>query len=173
MTRWYKDIESPVGQLRLVADESALVAILWECDTAGRARFAEALPAMAGADHLVLVAAKQELAEYFAGERTSFDVALRPEGTEFQRRVWRQLQQIPFGSTCSYGELARAIGKPTASRAVGAANGQNPLCIVVPCHRVIGHNGKLTGFAGGLKAKSQLLALEQRVLSSGRLAART
>lgn len=165
MTRWYRDIESPVGKLRLVADESALVAILWECDKAGRARFAEAMP---GPDHAILDAAERELAEYFAGERTSFDVPLRPEGTEFQRRVWRELQQIPYGSSCSYGELARAIGRPTACRAVGAANGQNPLCIVVPCHRVIGQNGKLTGFAGGLEAKSYLLALEQRALSSGR-----
>lgn len=168
MTWWYRDIESPVGQLRLVADESALVAILWECDTAGRARFAQALPALPGSDHPILDAAQRELAEYFAGERTSFKVPLRAEGTEFQRRVWRELQQIPYGSSCSYGELARAIGRPTACRAVGAANGRNPLCIVVPCHRVIGQNGKLTGFAGGLKAKSHLLALEQRVLSSGR-----
>lgn len=160
MTRWYKDIESPVGQLRLVADQSALVAILWECDMAGRARFSQARP---GPNHPVLSTAKRELAEYFAGERTSFDVPLRPAGTEFQSRVWRQLQQIPYGSSCSYGELARAIGRPTACRAVGAANGQNPLCIVVPCHRVIGQNGKLTGFAGGLKAKSHLLTLERRV----------
>ena len=111
---------------------------------------------------------QRQLAEYFAGERRSFEVPLRAEGTEFQRRVWRELQRIPYGSSCSYGEVARAIGRPSACRAVGAANGRNPLSIVVPCHRVIGQNGKLTGFGGGRKAKAHLLELEKRVMMAGR-----
>lgn len=102
----------------------------------------------------------QQLKEYFAGKRQSFDLPLAPEGTDFQLRVWRALRGIPFGTTWSYGQLARRIGKPKASRAVGAANGQNPLPIIVPCHRVIGADGSLTGFGGGLKIKQQLLELE-------------
>ncbi|MBU6510579.1 MAG: methylated-DNA--[protein]-cysteine S-methyltransferase [Gammaproteobacteria bacterium] len=102
----------------------------------------------------------KQLKEYFAGQRRSFDLPLAPEGTDFQLKVWRALRGIPFGATWSYGQLAKRIGKPKASRAVGAANGQNPLPIIVPCHRVIGANGSLTGFGGGLKIKQQLLELE-------------
>ena len=97
-------------------------------------------------------------------QRTDFDLPLAPEGTEFQRNVWQRLQEIPYGETISYGELARRVGNPKASRAVGAANGQNPIPIVIPCHRVIGANGKLTGFGGGLPTKEALLALEARQL---------
>jgi methylated-DNA-[protein]-cysteine S-methyltransferase len=107
----------------------------------------------------------RQLREYFAAKRTDFDLPLAPEGTEFQRNVWRRLQEIPFGETISYGELAKRVGNPKASRAVGAANGQNPIPIVIPCHRVIGANGKLTGFGGGLPTKEALLALEARQLS--------
>lgn len=102
----------------------------------------------------------RQLREYFRGARTEFDLPLAPEGTAFQRRVWRALQEIPYGKTWSYGELAKRIGNPKASRAVGAANGANPLPIVIPCHRVIGADGTLTGFGGGLPTKKALLALE-------------
>jgi len=101
-----------------------------------------------------------QLEEYFAGRRHGFDLPLAPEGTEFQLKVWRTLRGIPYGETWSYGQLARRIGKPEASRAVGAANGQNPLPIILPCHRVIGADGSLTGFGGGLKIKQKLLELE-------------
>ena len=101
-----------------------------------------------------------QLDGYFAGDRRQFDLALAPEGTEFQRRVWSALTEIAYGETWSYGELARHIGKPKASRAVGAANGQNPIPVIIPCHRVIGSSGKLTGFGGGLQTKEYLLGLE-------------
>lgn len=103
---------------------------------------------------------KKQLNEYFRGERTKFDLELAPEGTPFQLAAWRELRKIPYGSTISYGEQAKRMGNPRATRAVGAANGKNPLSIVVPCHRVIGANGKLTGFGGGLGAKKKLLELE-------------
>lgn len=106
--------------------------------------------------------AKLQLEEYFAGDRREFDLPLAARGTEFQHRVWAELRRIPFGETISYGELATRIGKPTASRAVGAANGRNPLPVVVPCHRVIGSDGRLTGFGGGLPTKQALLDLERR-----------
>jgi methylated-DNA-[protein]-cysteine S-methyltransferase len=106
----------------------------------------------------------KQLREYFAGQRADFDLPLAPEGTEFQRTVWRNLRDIPYGETISYGELAKRVGNPKASRAVGAANGQNPIPIVIPCHRVIGANGKLTGFGGGLPTKEALLALETKHL---------
>ena len=102
-----------------------------------------------------------QLAAYFAGKRTGFEVALRPAGTSFQQRVWDALSEIPYGETRSYGEIARRIGQPGAARAVGLANGRNPIAVVVPCHRVIGANGALTGYAGGLQAKRALLDLEQ------------
>lgn len=104
----------------------------------------------------------RQLDAYFAGELQDFDVALAPQGTAFQQSVWKALTAIPYGSTCSYGAIAHAVGRPKASRAVGAANGQNPIPIIIPCHRVIGSTGKLTGFGGGLAAKETLLALEQR-----------
>jgi methylated-DNA-[protein]-cysteine S-methyltransferase len=104
---------------------------------------------------------KQQLAAYFAGELTTFALTLAPKGTDFQLAVWAALEKIPYGTTCSYGDIAKCIGKPEASRAVGAANGQNPLPIVIPCHRVIGSNGALIGFGGGLDCKEFLLRLEQ------------
>jgi methylated-DNA-[protein]-cysteine S-methyltransferase len=104
----------------------------------------------------------RQLREYFAGRRNEFELPLAPEGTEFQRTVWNRLREIPYGETISYGELAKRVGNPKASRAVGAANGQNPIPIVIPCHRVIGSNGKLTGFGGGLPVKEALLALEAK-----------
>jgi methylated-DNA-[protein]-cysteine S-methyltransferase len=153
----YKMIWSPVGELKLVASSKGLVAILWENDSPDRVR----LGAMTEqAEHPVLVEAARQIGEYFAGERTAFDMPLDFQGTEFQKSVWEALLTIPFGETRSYAEIARQVGRPTAFRAVGAANGRNPISIIAPCHRVIGTNGTLTGFAGGLEAKALLLELE-------------
>ena len=149
---------SPVGVLTLVASAEGLAAILWENDNPRRVPLD-----LRGEDarHPVLVLAQRQLEQYFGGERTAFDLPLADAGTEFQRRVSQALRTIPFGETRSCGQLAAQLGHPRAVRAVGAANGRNPVSIVTPCHRVIGANGKLTGFAGGLAAKAYLLALEQ------------
>jgi methylated-DNA-[protein]-cysteine S-methyltransferase len=158
VTHYFKTIWSPVGELTLVADDRGLAAILWEDDRPGRVR----LGALAEkADHPVLLETERQLGEYFAGERRTFDVPLSFAGTDFQKRVWAALLAIPFGETRSYGEIAHQLGTPGASRAVGAANGRNPISIIAPCHRVVGSNGKLTGFAGGLDAKAFLLDLER------------
>lgn len=150
-------LDSPVGTLTLVATDAGLAAILWENDRPHRVRLDIAAE---DATHPVLVEAARQLKEYFAGRRTTFDLKLDPEGTPFQRRVWNALLTIPFGETRSYAQIAEQIGNPSAVRAVGAANGRNPISIVTPCHRVIGSTGKLTGFAGGLETKARLLALE-------------
>jgi methylated-DNA-[protein]-cysteine S-methyltransferase len=157
MTLAYKTIESPVGKLKLVASDKALVAILWEKDNPHRVRLTELV---ANDRHPVLVETERQLGEYFAGKRKMFSVDLDMRGTSFQKDVWEALLAIPFGETRSYGQLAEQLGKPRATRAVGAANGRNPISIIVPCHRVIGSSGKLTGFAGGLEVKAQLLGLE-------------
>jgi methylated-DNA-[protein]-cysteine S-methyltransferase len=157
MSLAYKTMESPIGKLKLIASEKGLVAILWENDDPRRVRLSELV---ADDAHPVLAEAERQLSEYFAGKRKTFSVALDMRGTSFQKDVWEALLAIPFGETRSYGQLAKALGNPRASRAVGAANGKNPLSIVVPCHRVIGASGKLTGFAGGLEAKAHLLRLE-------------
>jgi methylated-DNA-[protein]-cysteine S-methyltransferase len=157
MTLSYKTIASPVGALKLVASDIGLVAILWENDDPARVR----LGTMAeDAEHPVLVRTEEQLREYFAGSRRHFDVPLDFRGTDFQKRVWARLLAIPFGETRSYGAIAAELDRPAASRAVGAANGRNPISIIAPCHRVVGSNGKLTGFAGGLEAKAYLLGLE-------------
>ena len=157
MTYYSKTIWSPVGELTLVADERGLAAILWEDDKPERVRLGALTEK---ADHPVLVETERQLGEYFAGARRTFDVPLSFAGTDFQKRVWAALLAIPFGETRSYGEIADQLGNPGASRAVGAANGRNPISIIAPCHRVVGSNGKLTGFAGGLPAKQLLLAIE-------------
>jgi len=153
----YKLVASPIGMLKLVASTKGLVAILWENDKPRRVRLAgeveEAL-------HPVLVRTEIELSEYFAGKRDKFSVPLDMRGTTFQKQVWQALLAIPFGETRTYSNLANRLGNPAATRAVGAANGRNPIAIVVPCHRVIGATGSLTGFAGGLQAKAHLLNLE-------------
>ena len=158
MTHAFKTIWSPVGELTLVADDRGLAAILWQDDRPGRVRLGALVEKT---DHPVLLETERQLGEYFAGERRSFDVPLSFAGTDFQKRVWAALLAIPFGETRSYGEIAHQLGAPGASRAVGAANGRNPISIIAPCHRVVGSNGKLTGFAGGLDAKAFLLALER------------
>lgn len=150
-------IASPVGRLQLVASDAALVAILWEKDDPARVP----LGALAEDDtHPVLAETARQLGQYFAGTRTSFTIPLDFTGTAFQREVWQALLTIPFGETRSYRQIAEQIGRPAAVRAVGAANGRNPISIIAPCHRVIGTDGKLTGFAGGLDAKAFLLTLE-------------
>lgn len=148
--------DSPLGALRLYANEAALLAI-YMTDHAG----APSPDARDGAAHRVLREAARQLGEYFAGTRTGFDLPLDPRGTDFQRRVWDSLRAIPFGETSSYSGLAAAIGRPKAVRAVGAANARNPLSIVVPCHRVIGADGSLTGYAGGTDRKAWLLRHER------------
>jgi methylated-DNA-[protein]-cysteine S-methyltransferase len=155
-------IDTPVGRLTLVAGDAGLIAILWADDDPAR------VPLAAVADepgHPLLVETAAQLDAYFAGRLTRFSVPLDFRGTDFQKAVWAALTTIPFGETRSYGAIARQIGQPSASRAVGAANGRNPISIIAPCHRVIGSTGRLTGFAGGLAVKQRLLALESRQLS--------
>lgn len=152
-----KRIDSPVGHLKLVASDAGLAAILWENDNPRRVRLSNVVERL---DHPILLETERELGEYFAGQRQAFDVKLDFAGTPFQKRVWAALLTIPYGETRSYAEIARQIGSPVAVRAVGAANGRNPISIIAPCHRVIGSTGKLTGFAGGLETKAHLLALE-------------
>ena len=158
MSLVYKIMESPVGKLKLVASDKGLVAILWENGSPRRVRLSELVPSE---QHPVLVEAERQLGEYFAGSRKTFSIALDMRGTPFQKNVWEALLAIPFGETRSYGQLAKQLGNPRATRAVGAANGRNPVSIIVPCHRVIGSSGKLTGFAGGLETKAHLLSLEE------------
>jgi methylated-DNA-[protein]-cysteine S-methyltransferase len=155
----YTYLESPIGKLLLAGDANGLQQILFS--TEGRP--AEPDPEWSE-DATPLQPAIHQLQAYFAGELENFDLSLSPFGTPFQLKVWSELQKIPYGETISYGELARRIGNPKASRAVGLANGSNPLSIVIPCHRVIGSNGKLTGYGGGLPIKEKLLALERRQL---------
>jgi methylated-DNA-[protein]-cysteine S-methyltransferase len=161
MSLSFRMFASPVGALTLVASERGLAAVLWENDDPARVRLG---PRAQASGHPVLDEAARQLNAYFAGVRQAFDLPLDVRGTDFQRQVWAALRAIPYGETRSYADLACAIGRPTATRAVGAAIGRNPLSIIVPCHRVIGSNGALTGFAGGLAAKRHLLALEGAVL---------
>jgi methylated-DNA-[protein]-cysteine S-methyltransferase len=156
----YTEIESPVGKLLLAGSEESLH-VLW-FQSGPRAMTPD--PSWRR-DERPLRRALEELQEYFAGKRQDFNIDVQPEGTPFQRTVWNELQRIPYGETISYGELADRVGNPKASRAVGLANGANPISIVVPCHRVIGANGKLTGYGGGLNIKEKLLALERKQLS--------
>jgi methylated-DNA-[protein]-cysteine S-methyltransferase len=156
----YRTVSTPLGDITAVADEDGLTRVI-----------------LAGDDGSVLTeateggpivdAAAQQLAEYFAGERMAFDVPLAPQGTEFQQTVWTALGDVPFGTTATYGEIAKAIGQLTATRAVGAANGRNPIPIIIPCHRVIGASGELTGYSGGggIETKRRLLDHESGTLS--------
>jgi len=153
----YLIVDSPVGSLRLVASNDSLVEVSWEEKNADR----ESLQLRAEpGQHPVLDETARQLAEYFAGTRRTFELALHFDGTDFQRKVWNALLTIPYGQTTSYGRIAIQIGHPSAVRAVGAANGQNPIPIIAPCHRVVGSTGKLVGFGGGLPRKVHLLTLE-------------
>jgi len=162
MTYFYKTMKSPVGDLKLIAGNNGLAAILWEHDDPRRVRLGAASE---DKRHPVLLEAERQLREYFSGQRKSFSLKLDFRGTQFQKKVWAALLTIPYGETRSYTQIAGQIEHPKAVRAVGAANGRNPISIVTPCHRVIGATGKLTGFAGGLKAKAHLLTLEGTLIS--------
>jgi methylated-DNA-[protein]-cysteine S-methyltransferase len=157
MTHFYKTIKSPVGELKLVASDKGLTAILWENDDPKRIKL-DALEE--NKNHPILLETERQLKDYFAGKLKKFTIKLDFVGTEFQKKVWAALLTIPFGETRTYGQIAKQIGHPKAVRAVGAANGKNPISIIAPCHRVIGANGKLTGFAGGLEVKALLLDIE-------------
>jgi len=157
MTTYYTCMDSPVGRLVLTSDGTSLTALQPDSSK---------YPVSIGEDWVEddgaapFPEARRQLDEYFAGRRSDFDLPLSPRGTDFQQRVWLELLTIPHGSTSTYGDIARRIGNPNAMRAVGLANGKNPIAIIVPCHRVIGSNGKLTGYAGGLGMKQTLLDLE-------------
>ncbi len=159
---YYHYYSSPIGKLLLAGDGESLSLLGFPGGSMARRHEKDWIEDPAQFTEVI-----KQLDEYFAGERTDFNLSLSPQGTDFQRSVWQALQEIPYGETWSYGELAQHIGKPKASRAVGAANGINPIPVIIPCHRVIGANGKLTGFGGGLETKSFLLNLESETLSPG------
>ena len=161
---FFEIIESPVGKLALAARADGLTTILFEPhDPSVFAAWRPSDAAAPGAS-AVLARTRHQLAAYFAGDLTTFDLPLSPTGTSFQRRVWDALRRIPFGESTSYGQIARGLGVPNSARAVGAANGRNPIPIIVPCHRVIGANGSLTGFGGGIERKHWLLEHERAVM---------
>jgi methylated-DNA-[protein]-cysteine S-methyltransferase len=163
----YAYLETPVGILLIAGNDAAV-----ECISFPRhGKAAKPEPGWQESQRGAVAEAIRQLREYFAGGRTGFDLPLAPKGTEFQRAVWRQLQDIPYGETISYGELARRVGNPKAARAVGSANGANPLPIVIPCHRVIAGDGSIGGFGGGLPTKEILLSLEQRTSVGNRAVA--
>lgn len=153
--KYYVDLDTPIGTVRVVEEDNCIVSVhtMRELEQIFGDKQYKETP--------LLLEAKQQLTEYFAGKRKNFDLPLRPQGTDFQKRVWEQLKQIPYGETRTYGQIAKAAGNPKASRAVGGANNKNPIGIIVPCHRVIGASGKLVGYAGGLDIKEKLLALEK------------
>ena len=154
-------MDTPIGRLTIVASDRGVRAILWPAEDAGRVRLPASAP---DSDHPVIVETVVQLREYFDGEREEFDLPLDPVGTEFQQSAWMALRTIPYGTTISYGEQATRMGDRRKARAVGAANGRNPISIVVPCHRVVGSNGSLTGFAGGIGTKAWLLDHERGLL---------
>lgn len=154
----YMYMDSPVGALKLVAHDQALVAVMWDNEDHKRVRLAELIE---DRQHPMLLRVKKQLEQYFVGQRQQFDLPLDFQGTDFQQQVWQALLTIPYGEKRSYKDIAVQIGNEKAVRAVGAANGRNPISIIAPCHRVIGSSGALVGFAGGLDKKQILLSLEQ------------
>jgi len=162
----YTTLESPIGELLLAGDDHALAGLFMPPH-----RHAPSPGPAWVRDDGAFGEARAQLAEYFAGERRTFDLELDPAGTPWQRLVWAALREIPYGETRSYGEIARGLGRPGAARAVGAANGRNPVSIVVPCHRVVGADGRLTGYGGGVERKAALLALERQRAASAATAA--
>ncbi|MBZ0135714.1 MAG: methylated-DNA--[protein]-cysteine S-methyltransferase [Planctomycetes bacterium] len=149
---YYIEIHSPIGPLHITCNEAGITEL----------HMGSKAPAPgAKRGHTLLDRAVEQLTDYFAGKRAEFDLPLSPRGTDFQRKVWQRLREIPFAHTSSYGEVAARVGNPKASRAVGAANGRNPIAVIVPCHRVIGADGSLTGFGGGLERKQWLLEHER------------
>ncbi len=159
MKLFYKEIFSKVGRLKLIANDHALVAILWENEKPNRVQLHQMVE---DKNHPIIQMAEKQLIEYFNHQKTSFNIPLELNGTAFQNKVWEALKNIPYGNTFSYSQIAQKIDHPKAVRAVGTAIGKNPLSIVIPCHRVIGANGSLTGFAGGLSTKAFLLDLETK-----------
>jgi methylated-DNA-[protein]-cysteine S-methyltransferase len=157
MTHYHKIITSPVGKLTLVASEKGLAGVYFDNSTQKPA--SRPMP-----DHVVLIKTEKQLADYFAGKRTEFDLPLDMQGTDFQKKAWRALTKIPYGETVSYREQAKMLGDVKKARPIGQANGKNPISIIVPCHRVVGASGKLTGYGGGLPRKEFLLALERKTL---------
>jgi methylated-DNA-[protein]-cysteine S-methyltransferase len=153
-------LDSPVGPLSVVVSEGAVVSLHMDDEVVPTDEEVDA------ADRRVAAEAAAQLEDYFRGSLQQFDLPLRPAGTEFQRSVWHALEQIPYGTVASYGEIARRVGRPTAARAIGAANGRNPIAIIVPCHRVIGADGTLTGYAGGMWRKQWLLTHEGFALAA-------
>jgi methylated-DNA-[protein]-cysteine S-methyltransferase len=158
MSYVFSMMKSPVGHLKLVGSDAGLAGVLWELDRSKRVPHLQS--ALEQVDHPVLLESRRQLEEYFQGKRKRFNLKLDFVGSAFNRKIWDALLAIPYGETRTYGEIAKEVGAPRAMRAVGAANGRNPISIIAPCHRVIGSNGKLTGFAGGLETKAFLLRLE-------------
>jgi methylated-DNA-[protein]-cysteine S-methyltransferase len=158
----YTTMDSPIGELLLLGDGEALHGLYMQAG-----RHPVPISPRWERDDDALAGVRAQLEEYFAGERSAFDIKLHLDGTAFQRTVWHALTEIPYGETISYGELAKRIGRPDRARAVGTANGQNPIAVIVPCHRVIGANGKLVGYGGGLDNKRRLLELESGLLTLG------
>jgi methylated-DNA-[protein]-cysteine S-methyltransferase len=156
---FFTHLSSPIGSLLLAVDNTGLREVTFPKNGTPASPQADWIE-----DSSAFAEPIRQLRAYFAGELETFDLALAPEGTAFQQKVWKELLNIPYGETISYGQLARRIGNPNASRAIGLANGSNPVPIIIPCHRVIGSNGKLTGYGGGLPVKEKLLALERRHL---------
>lgn len=157
MNLFYKEVVTKVGKLKIVAHDHALLAILWENEKPNRVKLHQMIEKN---HHPLIQKAEKQLLEYLDHQRTSFDIPIEFQGTDFQKEVWNALKSIPYGKTVSYAYLAEQINRPKAVRAAGTAIGKNPLSIVIPCHRVIGTDGSLTGFAGGLKTKAFLLNLE-------------
>ena len=155
--RTHTVVDSPIGPLTLVDDDGRLAGLYMH-----EQRHLPDRTSFGSRDDTVQPAVREQLPLYFDGDLLDFDVPLATTGTPFQQQVWAALRQVPYGTTCTYADLAEAVGRPTAVRAVGAANGRNPVCLVVPCHRVVGSGGSLTGYAGGLERKSYLLDLERR-----------
>ncbi len=167
-------MDSPIGQLRIVEHDGWIKEVSLANLPGARlnpdgtlVKSVETFPQAVTEKNEILMKAEQQLKEYFAGVRKCFDLPLKPDGTAFFQAVWKALLEIPYGETRTYGDIAKAINKPTAARAVGMANHHNPIMILIPCHRVIGANGQLTGYAGGLDVKQKLLALEERHDSEG------
>ncbi len=162
MSLVYRKIKTQVGTLKLVANSKALVAILW-----GDEKRVKLGSMKKDVSNAILAETEKQLAEYFDGKRKTFSIPLEATGTEFQNQIWKELRRIPYGKTISYLELAKKMGRPKGARAAGMATGKNPISILVPCHRVIGADGRLTGFAGGISAKKTLLQLEAASRSKG------
>jgi methylated-DNA-[protein]-cysteine S-methyltransferase len=159
MTIYSLTMSSPIGLLKLSSDEKQLISVSFNAEIIENS---DSLPE-------ILIRSQKQLEEYFSGCRQQFDLKVAPDGTEFQHRVWDQVSDVSYGNTKSYVEIALALGSENYSRAVGMANGKNPIPVIIPCHRIIGHNGKLTGYAGGLERKKWLLIHEQQITGHGRL----